>query len=162
MGLEPTKYKNWAYDESIIVTGNEINEYFKVLIAAMKQVEPELGEKTKHIGHGMVKLPTGKMSSRTGSILTGEWLLDEVKKKVLEVMKDGVLRQAQDATAEAIAVGAVKYALLKSGVGQDVMFDIDKSVSLQGNSGPYLQYTYARAQSVLRKALASQGVALRS
>ena len=162
LGLAPTKYKDWAYDRSVIVTANEINEYFKVLIAAMKLVEPELGAKTEHVGHGFVKLPEGKMSSRTGNIITGEWLVDEVKRKVLEVMKDGVLRQAQDATAEAVAIGAVKYALLKSSIGQDIVFDFDKSVSLQGNSGPYLQYTYARAKSVLQKALASQGVALRS
>jgi len=67
-----------------------------VLIAAMKLVEPELGAKTEHVGHGFVKLPEGKMSSRTGNIITGEWLVDEVKRKVLEVMKDGVLRQVQD------------------------------------------------------------------
>ena len=136
LGLAPKKYKDWAYDKSVIVTANEINEYFKVLLAAMKQVEPELGEKTEHIGHGFVRLPEGKMSSRTGNILTGEWLLDEVKKQV-----------GQDV----IAVGAGKYALLKNSIGQDGVFDLDKSISLQGNSGPYLQYTYARAQSVLKK-----------
>ncbi|MBI4035254.1 MAG: arginine--tRNA ligase, partial [Candidatus Chisholmbacteria bacterium] len=155
LGLAPMKYKDWAYDRSVIVTGNEINEYFKVLIAAMKQVEPELGERTRHIGHGMVRLPTGKMSSRKGGVLTGEWLVDEVKGRVNQIISKSDNQLTGDEAgeiSEMIAVGAVKYALLKNSVGQDVVFDLDKSVALEGNSGPYLQYTFARTQSVLRKA----------
>src|SRR5690606_20879273 len=68
LGLAPKKYSDWAYDHSVIVTGNEINEYFKVLLKSMSLVKPELAEKTTHISHGMVKLPEGKMSSRTGKI----------------------------------------------------------------------------------------------
>ena len=88
------------------------------------------------------------MSSRTGNIVTGEWLLDEVKKRVVEIAADPT---SPEATWDTVAVGAVKYALLKNSIGQDIVFDLDKSISLQGNSGPYLQYTYARAQSVLKK-----------
>ena len=160
LGLAPTKYKDFAYDQSIILTGNEIDEYFKVLIAALKQVSPELGEKTMHLSHGMVRLPEGKMSSRTGEILTGEWLLDEAKKKVLKIIQQGrtlsdKVRPSQkeiDETAEMVGKGAVKWALLKSGIGRDIAFDIEESVSLEGNSGPYLQYTHARARSVLARA----------
>ncbi|MBI5356956.1 arginine--tRNA ligase [Candidatus Collierbacteria bacterium] len=155
LGLAPTKYKDFKYDESVIVTGNEINEYFKVLITALKQINPGLGKKAHHISHGMVRLPEGKMSSRTGKVLTGEWLLDEVKKTILKLMAkaDSPFSVSdREEIAEKIAVGSIKYALLKAGTGHDVIFDFEKSISVDGNSGPYLQYTYARCQSVLAKA----------
>lgn len=155
LGLAPTKYKDFPYDESIIVTGNEINEYFRVLLAALKQVSPDLGNKTRHLSHGMVRVPTGKMSSRKGNVLTGEWLLDEAKRLILERMATSehpIPSNERDDNADKIAVGAVKYALLKSGIGQNVVFDFDKSVAIDGNSGPYIQYTYARTKSVLAKA----------
>ncbi len=145
LGLAPAKYEDFSYDLSVIVTGNEINEYFKVLMKALSLISPELEKKTVHIGHGMVRLPEGKMSSRTGKVITGEWLLDEVKKKVKENYK------SDNETSEKIGVAAVKYALLKSGIGHDVIFDFGKSISLEGNSGPYLQYTLVRTMSVLTK-----------
>ena len=147
IGLAPYKYSEFPYDKSLIVTANEINEYFKVVIAAMKDVNPDLGNKTEHLGHGMVRLPEGKMSSRTGKIVTGEWLLDEAKGKVSKIMKE-----EDDKVADMIAVAAVKYAFLKSGIGKDIAFTFDESVSFEGNSGPYLQYTYARCRSVMRRA----------
>lgn len=144
LGLAPWKYEDFPYDQSIIVTGNEINEYFKILLTALKEINPQLGEKTKHLSHGMVKLPEGKMSSRTGKIVTGEWLLNEAKDRALKLSND-------EAIAEIVGVGAIKYALLKTGIGKDVEFSFEDSISFEGNSGPYLQYTYARTQSVLRK-----------
>ena len=110
LGLAPAKYKDFPYDLSIIITGNEINEYFKVLLKALSLVSPVLSSKTKHIGHGMVRLPTGKMSSRTGSVITGEWLLDEAKRRITKAFP-----KVDGKTADLIAVGAVKYALLKVG-----------------------------------------------
>ena len=145
LGLAPTKYKDFKYDLSVIVTGNEIIEYFKVLIAALKEVNPELGEKTIHLSHGMVRLQEGKMSSRTGNIITGEELLDEIKKRVAKL-------NADEKTAEIVALGAVKYSLLRVGLGKDIIFDFEKSLNTEGESGPYLQYTYARCKSILRKA----------
>ncbi len=163
LGLAPTKYEWFPYDESVIVTGNEIIEYFKVLLAALEKIYPDLRKKTKHISHGMVRLPEGKMSSRTGKILAGEWLLDEAAKKALEIIKqtqekkkdpneniDRELGWIAD-TAEIIGKAAVKYALLKNGIGRDVEFNFNESVSFEGNSGPYLQYTYVRCRSVLEK-----------
>ena len=147
------KFEKYPYDQSVIVTGNEINEYFKVVLTALAKINPDLQRKTRHIGHGMVRLPEGKMSSRTGKVLTGEWLLDEAKQKIKTAFK------SSEAVAEAVAIGAVKYALLKSGIGQDVVFDFAKSISFAGNSGPYLQYTYARARSVLEK-VGLQGTSL--
>ncbi|MBI4059745.1 arginine--tRNA ligase [Candidatus Giovannonibacteria bacterium] len=154
LGLAPTKYRDFPYDLSIIVTGSEIIEYFKVLIAALKQINPGLGGKTIHIAHGMVRLMDGKMSSRTGEVVRGEDLLDEVKKRVFVAMGSSEARVApekKDEVAEKVTVGAVKYSLLKVGVGRDIVFDIEKSLSLEGDSGPYIQYTHARLKSILRK-----------
>ena len=149
LGLAPWKYEDFPYDLSIIITGNEVNEYFKVLLTALNVINAELGAKAKHFSHGMVKLPEGKMSSRTGKIITGEWLLDEAKQFALK------LSDSED-VAELVGVGAIKYALLKNGVGKDVSFSFEESISFEGNAGPYLQYTYARTQSVLRKGLGTR------
>lgn len=147
LGLPSLKYADFPYDRSIIITGQEINEYFKVLLKALSLIDPELASKTHHIGHGMVRLTTGKMSSRTGNVITGEWLLEEAQKKLEEAHPD-----MGEGVAERISVGAIKYAFLKSGIGQDLSFSIEESISLHGNSGPYLQYAYARTQSILGKA----------
>ena len=147
LGLAPTKYMDFKYDQSIIVTGNEIIEYFKVLLNVLKHIYPDLAARTKHVAHGMVRLPKGKMSSRTGQVITGEWLLDEAKDRIQKAYPE-----MDEDTAEKVAVGAVKYAFLKSGIGRDIEFNFDESISLEGNSGPYLQYTFARTQSVLAKA----------
>lgn len=158
LGLAPWKYEDFKYDQSIIVTGNEIREYFKVLIAAMLKVVPELGKKTQHLPHGMVRLPEGKMSSRTGKIITGEWLLDEAHKRASEKIAESKHNQAQiptaeqEAVAELVGIGAIKYAFLKSTIGKDIEFNFDESVSFEGNAGPYLQYSYVRTQSILDKA----------
>ena len=137
------KQVDFKYDESLIVTGNEINDYFHVVIKALSLLHPEVGEKTRHLGHGMVRLPEGKMSSRTGKILRGEWLLDEAKKYASKLSDS-------EKVAEEVGVGAIKYALLKSSIGKDVEFNFEESISFEGNSGPYLQYTFARTQSVLQ------------
>ncbi len=150
LGLAMIKYKNFPCDVSVIVTGNEIVDYFKVLIAAIKQIDPRLGEKIKHIPHGMVRLASGKMSSRTGDVIKGEDLLNEVKKRILKIARSPEARNKE--TAEKVAVGAVKYSLLKGSLGQDIVFDIGKSLSIKGDSAPYIQYTYARLKSILRKA----------
>ena len=160
LGLAPTKQAEWSYDRSIIVTGNEINEYFKVLLAALSEISPELAVKTKHMGHGMVRKSDGsKMSSRSGVILTGEGLLDEVKESVYALLDKSTstyTSEERENIAECAAVAAVKYSLLRVSLPSDVAFDISTSVSFEGDSGPYLLYTYARCQSVLRKS----GIAL--
>lgn len=154
LGLAPTKYRDFPYDLSIIVTGSEIVDYFKVLIAALKEINPVLGGKTLHIAHGMVRLARGKMSSRSGEVVRAEDLLNEVKDRVraiMEALESPVAPERRPEVAERIAVGAVKYSLLRSSIGQDVIFDVDTSLSLAGDSGPYLQYTHARFKSILRK-----------
>jgi arginyl-tRNA synthetase len=145
LGLAKVKYDRFPYDVSIVVTANEINEYFKVLLKAMSLVFPELAAKTKHISHGILKLPTGKMSSRTGTVITAESLLSQIKEKVKDRVDDAKI-------VEEIAVGAVKYSILRQAVGSDIIFDFDKSISFEGDSGPYLQYSTVRAKSLLVKA----------
>lgn len=149
LGLAPWKNEEFPYDLSVIVTGTEIQAYFAVLIAALKKVNPQLGAKTIPLLHGMLRLPEGKMSSRSGNVITGEWLLDSAKNKIRETYKD-----MTDETAEMVAVAAVKYALLKSRIGTDIIFNFHESINFEGNSGPYIQYTYVRTQSVLKKAKA--------
>ncbi len=141
-----------TYDLSIVSTSNEITEYFKVLKKAMSFVYPELEAKTEHIGHGTVKLPEGKMSSRTGNIIRAIDFIDEVADTAMAKMDEGGKTTPSEALAVDIAVGAIKYATLRGSIKQDSIFDKDKALSFEGDSGPYLQYTHARIMSVAEKA----------
>ncbi len=153
LGLAEIKYKKYAYDLSFVVTGNEVNEYFKVMLCAMEEANPDLAKKTKHIGHGMLRLPGGKMSSRTGKVITGESLIEKVEELVKEKIKDRELSEKEKKEIiESVAIGAIRYSILKQSIGSDIIYDFDKSISFEGDSGPYLQYSYTRAESVLRKA----------
>jgi arginyl-tRNA synthetase len=151
LGLAPAKYSDFAYDKSIIVVGKEIKEYFAVLVEALKQVNSSLGNATYPICTGMVNLPEGKMSSRRGNVVTVTGILDDLKRMIGEKMKEGYSDVERSEIGENVAVGALKYAFLKNSVGSDFVFDMTTALSLEGNSGPYLQYTAARASSVLRK-----------
>jgi len=140
LGLLQLKKDTESMDESITVTANEQSDYFSVVLAAAKKVPEitDIAEKTKHVSHGMMRFADSKMSSRTGNVITGESLLQDLTKAT---------RGRED-----VAVGAIKYTVLKSGSGKDIIFDPDKSLSLEGDSGPYLQYALVRARSLLRKA----------
>ena len=138
LGNAVNKYKHYKYTKSIMVTGSEVKEYFMVVLEALKQIYPDLALKTKHLPHGILRLPTGKMGSRTGNVISALNLIDEVKTRA----KDN----------EQVAIGAIKYMILRQAIGNDITFDIDKSVSTEGDSGVYLQYAHARANSVLEKA----------
>ena len=148
------KYEKYKFDMSFIVTANEQNEYFKVMLRALQEINPEIASKTKHISHGILKLPDGKMSSRKGNVITGEGLIYDVEEKVKEKManRDGMSKTVFDMVAEEVAIGAIKYSILRQAVGGDIIFDFDKSISFEGDSGPYLQYAAVRANSLLKKA----------
>jgi arginyl-tRNA synthetase len=150
LGLAKIKYDAYPYDRSIIITANEVNDYFRVLLDAMGKVFPELASKTEHIGHGIMKLPTGKMSSRTGDVITAESMIADVKAKVLEKMAESEVPE-KDAVAEMVAIGAIKYSILRQAPGKDIVFELDQATSFEGDSGPYLQYTYARTRQLLKK-----------
>lgn len=153
LGNAPTKFKDFPYDLSYIITASEINEYFKVVLTALSKINPSLAKKTIHIGHGIVRLPEGKMSSRTGKIMTGEFLINTTKQEVEKVMKNTeVAITDKEQLVQKIAIGAIKFALLRQGIGSDIEFNLNESVSFSGNSGPYIQYTYVRCQSILKQA----------
>lgn len=153
LGLAKMKDEKYSFDRSIVITGNEVNEYFKVLLKAMELMLPELAEKTEHIGHGMMRLSTGKMSSRTGDVITAESLISEVEKLVEEKIAGQKLTEKEKKEIkDVVSVGAVKYSILRQAIGGDIIFDFEKSISFEGDSGPYLQYAYTRAKSVLEKA----------
>ncbi|OGH17233.1 MAG: hypothetical protein A3C30_01325 [Candidatus Levybacteria bacterium RIFCSPHIGHO2_02_FULL_40_18] len=154
LGLAPTKYKDFPYDQSIIITAHEQTEYFKVVLKALEHTNPELAKKTMHIPHGVVRLPGRKISSRAGEVITGEWLMDEAVARILreypEMASPERSRRDED-TAEKVGLAAIKYALLRGTIGRDIEFNFEESISLTGASGPYLQYTYVRTRSVIEK-----------
>ena len=156
LGLAKKKYDSYPYDKSIVITGNEVNEYFRVLLDAMSKIYPDLAAKTVHVSHGMMRLSSGKMSSRTGGVITGESLIGELKEKASARAKESRAVDA-DILAEQIAVSAVKYQILRQASGKDIIFDRERALSLDGDSGPYLQYAHARAHAVVERAK-SQGV----
>lgn len=145
LGLAKLQFAEQNPDLLIHTVGPEQKEYFKVIFKALEMIMPETKGKEMHVPYGWVRLKEGKMSSRTGNVILGEWLLDEAKSSIKKSF------DTDDQAAETIAVAAVKYSFLRNGLAQDIAFDIKESISLEGNSGPYLQYTYARCQSVVRK-----------
>lgn len=152
--LKEAHYPHWT--RSIIVTGNEQTEYFKVLYAALRELFTSARERAlEHIPTGFLTLTTGKMSSRLGNVLTGESLLEELKSEARE--RATVTADQVDDLSEVVAVAALKYQILRHSTGSDIIFDKERALSFEGDSGPYLQYTHARIGSVLEKA-ASVGV----
>ncbi|MBL7159569.1 arginine--tRNA ligase [Candidatus Microgenomates bacterium] len=133
-------------DKCIHVVGPEQTSFFKVTFKVEELLDSEkFKDKQYHLVYGWVKLKKGKMASRLGNVVLGEWLIDEVKKRLLKEFK------MSDEVAEIVTVGAVKYSFLKFSPSREIVFDIDESINMEGDSGPYLQYAYARARSVLRK-----------
>lgn len=143
-----------TYDLSIVSTSSEIHEYFKVLKKAMSFVYPELADKTEHIGHGTVRLASGKMSSRTGDVIPAIDFIDEITDTAAAKMDEGGKVTPNEGLARDIAIAAIKYATLRGSILQNSIFDKEKALSFEGDSGPYLQYTHARIHSVLEKATA--------
>lgn len=148
VGLIMAKWHDYHFDKSVVITGNDIIEYMKVVLKSIEQFAPELAQRSVHLTHGNVKLAGGvKMSSRKGNIFRAV--------DVLNAAADAnkAITGRNDEQAE---LGAVKYAFLKQRIGADIIYDPKESVSLEGNSGPYLQYAHARARSILAKAEGEQ------
>jgi len=148
LGLAELKNKDYPNAaRSIIITAHEQSEYFKVMLAALAEFDEALANKTTHLSHGFLSLSTGKMSSRTGEVYSAENLLRDVQGEARKRYPD----------ASNTYLAAVKYGFLKHRLGSDIVYDVEESVSLEGNSGPYLQYAHARASSILDKAPAGDG-----
>lgn len=149
IGLIIQKKLDYDFDISFVITGNEQAQYMQVVLKAVEQFAPELSNATKHITHGIVKLAGGvKMSSRKGNILKAVDIIDHATE---------ANKTASGKDDQSVVLGAVKYSFLKQRLGGDIIYDPEESVSLEGNSGPYLQYAYARASSILRKSTAKIG-----
>jgi len=152
LGLAEKKFKKYKVDESINLTGSEQNFYFQQLFKILEL--NGFKHKMSHIGYGLVTRPEGKMSSRLGNVILYEDLRDEVYEKVLEETRsrhsDWTKRQIEN-TAKIIALGAIKFELLKHEAIKNIVFDIKSATSFDGFTGPYVLYVVARINSILRK-----------
>lgn len=137
----------------VVITAAEQNEYFKVVNKVEEKIHPELAGKLVHISHGMMRLATGKMSSRTGNVIGGDDMLDQISEVLTSRIAEMRVEEKDKAQlVNDIAVGAIKFSILKQAPGRDTVFDFEKSISFEGDSGPYLQYTHARLCALLDKA----------
>ncbi len=147
VGLIMAKWEDYHFDVSLIITANDQADYMKVVVKSIEQFMPELASRTVHLTHGVLKMVGGvKMASRKGNILRATDILDSAA----EANKKARGEQVEESSTNA----AVKYAMLKQRIGGDVIYDPAESVSMEGNSGPYLQYAHARARSILAKSKA--------
>ena len=144
VGLIYTKWDDYHFDKSVVITGSEQKDYMAVVLKSVEQYAPELVERTDHLTHGLVKLPGGvKMSSRKGNFLKAVDVLDMIKEE---------LKSQYDSDDETVALAATKYAFLKYKMGGNIIFDPQESVKMTGNSGPYLLYACVRARKILASA----------
>jgi arginyl-tRNA synthetase len=161
--LAVLKEKEFSYDKSIYVVGNEQDYHFAVLTAVFKKLGYGIADKMKHLSYGMVELPEGKMKSREGTVVDADDLITETK----ELAKQEVsarFPQLSEAQAEdrslKIALAAIKYQLLKVDIAKNMVFDPKKAIAFEGDTGPYLLYSYARASSIIRKSQSTQAATI--
>ena len=155
--LAKIKFDDFNPDESVYVTGNEQDYHFKVLFSVLEKLGLADKEKLKHLSYGMVNLPTGRMKSREGTVVDADDLIEELKNLVKKNLKERYDLSDEELESRSLKIGlaALKYFLLKVDVRRDMTFSAEESISFEGDTGPYLQYSYARASSILRK---SEGI----
>ena len=149
IGLAFLKEERWPSDKSIVVSGGEQRGRFKTVLAALGDIAPLIAAKTEHVATGFLKLASGKMSSREGSVITAVALTEDMVKKASEKNPDPLV-------AEQVALGAIKYMVLRQAPGSDIVFDPEKSLSLERASGPYLQYALVRGKTILTYASSAE------
>ena len=155
LALAKVKFNEFDIDRSIYVVGSEQNFHFKQLFYALEKMGFPQASKCYHLSYGMVVRPDGKMSSRAGNSFTFLQLIDLVITEIntyLEKYSTEWSQEQKDDTAHKLAVGAIKYGMLQADPNKEIVFDPKEWVSFEGNSGPYLMYSYARTQSILRRA----------
>ena len=152
LALAEKQFKEYNPEKIIHVVGKEQSEYFKVVFKAMEQVLSKSKDKEVHLPFGWVTLKHGKMSSRSGNVVLGEWLLEEINNKVNEIMEAGDLADKKE-IAEKVALAAVKYSFLKTGIKNDISFDLEESVSLSGDSGSSCMYTPSGKAAKISRAI---------
>jgi len=156
--LAVLKDKEFSYDKSIYVVGNEQDYHFAVLKAIFKKLGYGIAEKMKHLSYGMVELPEGKMKSREGTVVDADDLIAETKnlakQEIVARFPDLSEEQAEKRSLK-IALAAIKYQLLKVDIAKNMVFDPKIAIAFEGDTGPYLLYSYARASSIIRKSATS-------
>ena len=157
IGTAIKRFEDFDIDSHIYVVGNEQDYHFQVLFVILKKLGYEWADRLYHLSYGMVELPHGKMKSREGTVVDADDLMEEMTATAREISQElGKLEGYSDEEKERlyriIGLGALKYFILKVDPKRTILFDPQKSIDFQGNTGPFIQYTYARIQSILRKA----------
>ena len=161
LGVADLRYAHYHFDRSIYVVGNEQNYHFEVLFKLMRQLGRSYAANMYHLSYGMVDLPTGRMKSREGTVVDADQLIAEMVNMAAQHTQE--LGKTDDFTEEAaqqlfhmLAMGALKYFLLRVEARKRILFDPQASIDFQGHTGPYIQYTHARIAAILRKAQAPE------
>jgi arginine--tRNA ligase len=157
IGTAKLRFRDYPIDKMIYVVGNEQNYHFQVLSLLLDRLGFRWGKDLVHFSYGMVELPEGKMKSREGTVVDADDLMEEMVANARQVATelgktDGMSAAEIDNIAETVGMGALKYFLLKVDPRKNMMFNPKESIDFNGNTGPFIQYTYARIRSVLRKA----------
>ena len=158
IGTAKLRFKDYPIDKMVYVVGNEQEYHFKVLSLLLDKLGFPFGKELVHFSYGMVELPNGKMKSREGTVVDADDLMDAMVREAKEIARDKVntlpdITEAEaDEIARKVGMGALKYFILKVDPRKNMLFNPDESIDFNGNTGPFIQYTYARIQSVLRKA----------
>ncbi|WP_303208545.1 arginine--tRNA ligase [Bacteroides oleiciplenus] len=157
IGTAKLRFADYPIDKMIYVVGNEQNYHFQVLSILLDKLGFEWGKSLVHFSYGMVELPEGKMKSREGTVVDADDLVEEMVNTAKETSNelgklDGLTQEEADNIARIVGLGALKYFILKVDARKNMTFNPKESIDFNGNTGPFIQYTYARIQSVLRKA----------
>ncbi len=157
IGTAKMRFEDFPIDKMVYVVGNEQNYHFQVLAILLDKLGFKWGKDLYHFSYGMVELPSGKMKSREGTVVDADDLVEDMVKVARDVANElGKLDSLSESEAEKtyrmIALGALKYFILKVDPKKNMLFNPEESIDFNGNTGPFIQYTYARIQSVLRKA----------
>ncbi len=157
IGTAIKRFQDFDIDSHIYVVGNEQDYHFQVLFLILKKLGYDWADKLYHLSYGMVELPHGKMKSREGTVVDADDLMQEMTRTAREISQElgkleGYSEEEKERLYRIIGLGALKYYILKVDPKRTILFDPKKSIDFQGNTGPFIQYTYARIQSILRKA----------
>ncbi len=151
LGLLKLKFNTYSPDISVFVTDHEQGPYFKVVSTAAGEINKDWQEKTKHLTHGRMTFKGAKMSSRLGGVPTAEEVLNTIKEVAKEKFTERSVGMDIDTFADMVAIAALKFSILKVAPGKPVNFDPEEALSFEGDSGPYVQYTYVRTRALLEK-----------
>ena len=158
IGTAKLRFQDYPIDKMVYVVGNEQEYHFKVLSILLDRLGFPFGKELVHFSYGMVELPNGKMKSREGTVVDADDLMDKMVEDAKEISKDkvntlqGITEAEANEIARKVGMGALKYFILKVDPRKNMLFNPAESIDFNGNTGPFIQYTYARIQSVLRKA----------